>query len=67
MRRIFKHLVLAVGLASATEVYYEGHVGAGPNTTDYFVKGQKAISALQDFNFELEFNIFTTGGAATTI
>jgi hypothetical protein len=67
MRRIFNHIVLAVGLASATEVFEMSSLGAGPIATDYFIKGQNAISALQDFNFELEFNIFTTGGASTTI
>lgn len=37
------------------------------NVTDYFLKGQAAISQLQDFNFALEFNLFTTGGAQTTV
>jgi hypothetical protein len=40
---------------------------SAPNTTDYFIKGSEAIAALQDFNFALEFNIYTTGGAKTTV
>lgn len=30
-------------------------------------QGSQALSALQDFNFELEFNIMKTGGYQTTI
>jgi len=39
---------------------------AAPNMTDYLFKGKAAIQALQDFNFKLQYNIFTTGGALTT-
>ena len=40
---------------------------AAPNITDFFLKGGQAISSFQDFTFQLEFNIFTTGGAQTTL
>lgn len=38
-----------------------------PNATDYFIKGEAAIGALQDFNFALEYNLYQTGGAQVTI
>lgn len=56
MKRILQLLPGLIALGSAA-----------PNVTDYFTKGMSAISALQDFNFALEFNIYTTGGSQTTI
>ena len=38
-----------------------------PDINDYLAKGKIAISELQDFNFQLQFNLFTTGGAETTL
>ena len=54
--------VMATGSASAQDTSV-----TAANVTDYFIKGQAAISALQDFNFGLEFNIYKTGGAETTV
>ena len=53
---------LALALTSATSL----SVAAAPNMTDYLQKGKAAIQALQEFNFRLQYNIFTTGGAQTT-
>ena len=59
MKRIlFYTLTTLLGVSSSV---------SGPNATDYFTKGSEAITALQDFNFALQYNIFTTGGAHKTI
>lgn len=42
-------------------------LGAAPNITDFMIKGAQVIKGLQEYNFELQYNIFTRNGAQTTI
>ena len=50
MKRILQYSVFAIAFVAA----------------DDFELGSSAMTALQEYNFALEYNIFTTGGAITT-